>query len=86
MCRCTKTFGRFFFISEDLSPCLSLYIVGLNLARRYCVYLAALFCTKLGLEEAGVHLVPPVKKKKKISVTDDVELHPVLFKGEILFF
>lgn len=65
VCRCTKTFGRFFFISEDLSPCLSLYIVGLNLARRYCVYLAALFCTKLGLEEAGVHLVPPVKKKKK---------------------
>lgn len=35
-----------FIISEDLSPCLS-YIVGLNLALRYCVYLAAVFSMKL---------------------------------------
>lgn len=69
-----------FFISEDLSP-FCLYIVGLNLARRYCVYLAALFCTKLVWRKQKF-IWSPVK----ISVTDDVDLHTVLFRGEILFF
>lgn len=84
VCVCMHMYKNIWRVSsfQKIWAHVCLYILGLNLALRYCVYLAAVFYMKLVWRKQKIIWSPPVK----IFVIDDVNLHTVLFRGEILFF